>query len=496
MNLKTLRRRGGLLARFASMAVFSLVSISECLAQSATPALSAGSFGGAVPVSGSYAGGGLPPLDVPVNRLPSRDPNAIALDGWLLYPSLRTYSAWSDNVFFSPVGPINAAGLGINPALTAVWTNGIHTTVLYGDLDRQTFPSDNQINTLDGRAGFIQRYEAMRDLIFTVNANFSHQTWAAGLQNSLQIPSGTSTILPNGNTVSPTGAIISSSGQPTGQITQASASNIPLSVNPFNQYTGTFSVDKIFNRGILSVSESISRTDYDSNLLLGNFKSRTLTENGGVWLGPSLYAYSSGSLGTIDTAGSAFSPDSNSTTSYRVVGGLGTRQFGLWRGSLYFGHQGSQISSVSLPSTSAGGDVYGGALYYYPTPQLALTGTVDRTINISSLASPTNLALTLPDFAAVQVPLTDSTRTTSVSLVSTYEFTPQWFATMQLGFVRTSYLVLPRTDDSWIADAILRYNVRKNLAVTWEYRYRNIESNAALVSASSNFIMMGTTYGF
>jgi opacity protein-like surface antigen len=67
---------------------------------------------------------------------------------------------------------------------------------------------------------------------------------------------------------------------------------------------------------------------------------------------------------------------------------------------------------------------------------------------------------------------------------------------VQLGFVRTEYVETPRTDDSWIVDATLRYNVRKNLSVTWEYRYRSIESNAALVSASSNFVMMGTTYGF
>jgi Putative beta-barrel porin 2 len=495
MNFTTLRRRLRLLAQVAGAAILLVSSISECFAQAASSGLS-GPAGGGVAVSSSYAAGALPPLDVPLNRLPARDPSAIAIDGWLLYPSLRTYTTWSDNVFFSPVGSINAAGLGVNPALTAVWTNGIHTTILYGDLDRQTFPTENQINTLDGRAGFTHRYEAMRDLIFTVNGNFSHQTWAAGLQNSLQIPSATPTILPNGNTVSPTGAIISPSGQPTGQVVQASGSNVPLSVDPYTQYTGTFSVDKIFNRGILSVSESLSRTDYDSNLVLGNFKSKTLTENAGAWLGPLLYAYSSGSYGTIDSAGSAVSPNSNSSTSYRIVGGLGTRQLGLWRGSMYFGHQGSEISNVSLPSTTAGGDVYGGALFYYPTPRLALSGTIDRTVNISSQASPTNLALTLPNFAAVQVPLTDSTSTTAVSLLSTYEFTQQWFGSVQLGFVRTEYVETPRTDDSWIVDATLRYNVRKNLSVTWEYRYRSIESNAALVSASSNFVMMGTTYGF
>ncbi len=336
----------------------------------------------------------------------------------------------------------------------------------------------------------------MRDLIFTVNGNFNHQTWSTGLQNSIQMfaSAPTSTILANGNNGSPNGT--SPSGQPIGQVTQATASNARLNVNPFNQYTGTFSIDKIFNRGVLSVSGSINRTDYDSQVLQGNFRSRTLTENAGAWLGPLLYAYSSGSVGTIVTDASSISPAPNSTTSYRVLGGLGTRQFGLWRGSLYFGHQGSQSSTVGLPDISTGGDVYGGAIFYYPIPQLAFTGTVDRTVNISSQASPTNLALTLPNFAAVQVPLTDSTRTTSASLLSTYEITQQWLATVQLGYVRTEYVETPRIDSSWILDAVLRYQVRPNVSLTWEYRYTNIISNAALVSATSNYLIVGTTYGF
>src|SRR3984893_9137973 len=127
-----------------------------------------------------------PPLDVPrVGRLPARDPNAIAIDGWLLYPTLRIYSLYSDNLFLSPTSPIAAAGVGVTPSMSAVWSNGIHTTTLYGNIDRQAYPTDDDINTLDGRAGFTQRYEALRDLIFTVNGNYTHQTLTTGLQSSI-----------------------------------------------------------------------------------------------------------------------------------------------------------------------------------------------------------------------------------------------------------------------------------------------------------------------
>ena len=64
---------------------------------------------------------------------------------------------------------------------------------------------------------------------------------------------------------------------------------------------------------------------------------------------PIFYAYSDGSFTLRDNSG----PNSDSTA-YRVIGGIGTRQFGLFSASFYFGHQGSE------QSRAAGGDVYGG----------------------------------------------------------------------------------------------------------------------------------------
>ena len=436
-----------------------------------------------------------PPLDVPLNRPAARDPSAITVEGWQLYPTLKTYSLWSDNLFFSPTAPLTGAGFGVTPSLAAVWSNGIHTTTLYGNLDRQVYPTQNEINTLDGRAGFTQRYEAMRDLIFTVNGDYNHQTWATGLQNSIQVAAATPTtaLLPNGNTVLPNGTIVSPSGQPVGQVTQPTGSLLPVFVNPHNQYTGAFSVDKIFNRGILTLGGSVVRTEYDNQTVQKNTAARTLTEHASAWLGPLFYAYSNGSIGTVVTEAI-----SSSTTSYRVIGGLGTRRFDLYQGSLYLGHQGSQSQSTTglQTGTTAGGDVYGASISYYPTDRLSFIGTLDRTINISSQASATNLALTLPSFAGVQVPLTASTRITSASLQSNYEITPQWFATALVGYTRINYIGSARLDNSWVVDATLRYDIWRNMSLNWEYRYRSILSNAPLVSATSNYITMGATYKF
>jgi hypothetical protein len=471
-------------ARLAFVALFLIASISQSLAQTA---LQTGSQ--------SVVGSGAPP-DISINRLPARDPNAIAVDGWLLYPTLRLYSLYTDNFFQTPQNPLSVGGIGVTPSMAAVWSNGIHTTTLYGSIDRQDYPTDNGINTLDGRAGFTQRYEAMRDLIFTVNGNYAHQTLTTGLQNSIQSPAAapTTTVLPNGNTVLPNGTILSPSGQPVGQTTAASGSTVPLQVNPSNQFTGTFTVDKIFSRAAFSLSGSFNRTEYENQTIQPDFSSRTLTENAAAWLGPLVYAYSNGSVTTtVDDAinGPNISSPSTSITSYRVIGGLGTRPSELFLGNVYFGHQGSESGGAT-----AEGNVYGGRLAYYPSAALTFTGTIDRTINIASQPFTSNLALTLPGLTAIQTPIGTSTITTSIGLGAIYSITQQWFTNCQLSYSQIEYPGSTRLDNSWVLDATLRYDIWRNMSILWEYRYSTVLSNVPLTSFSSNYGVVGATYRF
>lgn len=448
------------------------------------------------PGSGSSVGAGGPPPDISVGKLPARDSNAITVDGWSLYPTLRVYSDYQDNFFQTPTNPLSVGGLGIAPSLTAVHSDGIHTTTLYGNIDRQDYPTNTTIDTLNGRAGFTERYEAMRDLIFTVNGDYSHQTLATGLQSSIQLPAAApaTTILPNGNTLLPNGTILSPSGQPVGQANAAASSAVPLEINPSNQFTGTFTIDKIFNRAALSLSGSISRTEYENQTVQPNFASKTFTENAAAWLGPLIYAYSNGSVSAIlnDTvAGINTSALFPSTTSYRVVGGLGTRPGELFRGSVYFGHQGSEGGGAT-----AGGNVYGGQLTYRPSPDLTFTATVDRTINIASQPSATNLALTVPSLTSVQIPLFVSTVTTSFGLQTGYSITQQWFANCQMFYSQIEYVGSSRIDNSLVVDTSLRYDMTRSLSILWEYRYSPILSNVPLASINSNYAIMSATYRF
>jgi hypothetical protein len=106
------------------------------------------------------------------------------------------------------------------------------------------------------------------------------------------------------------------------------------------------------------------------------------------------------------------------------------------------------------------------------------------------------LALTLPGLTAQQVPIGASTAITSTGLHLTYEITRQWFLNCQVAYSRVAYIDSPRLDNGWLLDATLRYDIWRNLSLTWEYRYTTIVSNAPFASASANTGIMGATYKF
>jgi hypothetical protein len=428
-----------------------------------------------------------PPLDVPIGgKLGAKPGDAIPLEGWLLYPSIRMYSAYSNNLFNTPLSPISAWGFGVAPSLSAEWSNGIHTTTLHASVDRETYPTDNPANRLDWNTGFTQKYEALRDLTFRLNGDVAHATVANGLQNSIPTPINApqTQVLPNGDTLLPNGTILSPEGVPVGQTTPTPTVNGTSFISPNDQYTGTLSIDKIFNHGILNLTSAIARTNYETDSARDS-TSKTLTEHAGVWLGPLFYAYSDGSVATTSIT------TSGQTTSYRVVGGIGTRQFGLFRGSVYFGHQGSQGSSGT-----AGGDVYGGKLTYYPTSVWTISASADETINKASQAFASPLALTLPAQAPVQIPLGASTRITSTSLTSSYSFSPQWSTSENVGYTRIEYIGSSRLDNAWSAGATLSYDIWRNTKLTWQYQFTSVLSNAPLTSTKQDLITISADHKF
>jgi Putative beta-barrel porin 2 len=415
--------------------------------------------------------------------------NAIPVGSWLLYPTLNLFSQYSDNYFLSPTAKISGIGFGITPAMTAQWTDGIHSTTLYGNFQGIQYPTAPEINTTDGEATFTQRYSPLPDLSFSVSGDYTHRTIAPGLQNGIQpgISAPTITLLPNGNSVLPNGSIVSPTGQIVGQSTSALTVNGVTVVNPYDQYTGTARVDKIFSDGILSLGASTTRVSYEQQASQDlDFTATSFTEDASFWLGPVFYIFSNG----------AFAKDVNTAPNpsidiYRIVGGVGTRQFGLFRASAYFGHQGSE--SAGQP---AGGNVYGGALAYYPTADWTISAHVDETINISSQTTTSIQALTLPVLTPAQIPLSSSVKLTTATVQSSYIISPKWTITGSVGYTHVDEIGSPIIQNFWFVDTSVKYDIWRNMTLTLEYQYTNIASNEPLTSTSRNFIVLTAAYRF
>jgi hypothetical protein len=432
-----------------------------------------------------------------VNAGPTRCRSAIPVGEWLLYPSLRAYSLYSDNLFLAPTAPTKVLGFGTTPSLTAQWTNGIHTTTIFGNIDTQYYPTNTIINTFDREATITQKYAPLPDLTFTAVGDYTHKTIGSALTNSIpttvNTPVATPTLLPNGNIELPNGNIVAPNGQILGQVNPALANSGTTIVNPYDQYTATGSVSKIFNGASLTLSSSVASTDYQLTQGTGptsftSFTTESFTEGSSIALGPLFYAYSNGSFSMRNENTSV---DANSDA-YRVVGGIGTRQFGLFRASGYFGHQGSDVEG----SGTAGGNVYGGTVSYYPTLVWTIIARFDQTDNISSQSVASTQALALPTNSPVQIPLSSSTFISTPSLQTTYQISPKWTFLGDFTYSHIEYIGSPALTDAWFASATLSYEIWRNMTLTGQYQFANIVSNVAGESAQRNLVMLSADYRF
>jgi uncharacterized protein (PEP-CTERM system associated) len=165
---------------------------------------------------------------------------------------------------------------------------------------------------------------------------------------------------------------------------------------------------------------------------------------------------------------------------------------GLFRASGYYGHQGTDVQN----SGTAGGEVYGGSLTYYPTPIWTIGVSIDETVNISNQTGVTNIVLNNQGLSALAIPVSSSTRTTATSLNTSYLLSVQWSINGTFGFTRVDYINSPQWDNSWLADVAFRYQVTPRMTLSWEYQYSSIISNIPLSNSQRNFVSMGANYKF
>src|SRR5262249_18182998 len=398
-----------------------------------------------------------PPVTVP-NRddpfaKPSRDYSALPIGGWLLYPNIFLGGVYDSNVSQNSLGRTSSWGGRIVPSLLAGATDGIHKTTLYGMADVRAYANGDTAlrDTTAARAGIIQRFQPVSDLIFNAQGDYTRQR---DLFSTFGIDHSVTTLNPTAVGLSPVSSPVA-----------------------YNQFSGTASVQKMFDLAFVSFGGSVVDIVYDSGFglvpgdpVLGipavtgaaspNGATYTGTTRGGFWFTPFLYAYAEGA---VDQR--RYSLDQFNSSGYRTVGGIGTDQIGLFRGEVYGGYQSERHDFAPLGTVN--GTVVGGKLYYYPLRELTISASVDESLGVSLLQ-------VIPGARG------SSTGATPALRQATYALAREWAASARFGYIQTDYVGTIRRDDAWTAGGTVTYSVWVNFGLTLDYQHVELRSNVPL----------------
>lgn len=426
----------------------------------------AGVFAACLPAS-PLSAQGIYPLDIsnpgsmpgslealgPTNPLeaPSREYTGMPVGGWLLYASVLAGGVYDDNLYQTPTNKTSAWGLRLLPSIEAIKNNGIHKTKLYGFVDARFYGEEEEADVFNSEVGLEHVWEVQRDLVLRFKGDASRTTDTS-----------------NGGIV----------GTPTGFETVAA----PLT---YNEFAFAGSLFKSFDRVFVSLDGAAGRTVYeDIEDSLGveipqgyrDENAYVLKARLGAFLTPVIYGYVEPSQNWRRFADGAFNSDGQ-----RIVAGLGTDRISLFRGEVFAGYQRQDYENPAFGTVS--NFAFGGKLSWYPLRELTLRLEVDRSIADSTLFTPGN-------------PTGSPTEVTGVLLRSDYRLTDVWSLSARAGYDFVDYTQTPREDNQWLAGLTASYFVWRDLALTFDYEYINLDSNFAANSFTRNIYTIGGTYKF
>jgi len=389
----------------------------------------------------------------------TRDWSPLMVGGWQLSPTFFAGAIYNSNVDQNPITPDASWGERIVPGITAHLNNGIYTTDVYGVADITNYAnSDVTTKTaVDAKAGFTQVYAPAPDLTFRLGGDYTRQADVFGTSALAAI-----------NTFQP-----STPGAP----------STPTIISPlanagrYNQFSGTFSVDKSFGRTFVGLTASAVKTIFDSNSMLPTTPDGTvytITERTGFNLTPQIYAFVDPSVDW-----QRYSDATRNSNGYRVTAGVGTLAVGIWKGEVFGGYQTEKNDTTGTYNSP----VFGFRVGYSPTPIWNFQASVDETLGAAT--------------AAAGATTTSAARVATALANVEYKGLPQdWTTSARIGFVRTQYVGFARTDNGWLAGANVRYEFWRNLGITLDYQYKSVESDVALQSFSQHLISLGASYKY
>ena len=382
---------------------------------------------------------------------PGQTNDAMIAGGWLIYPSAFIGGIVDTNVNQAPKG-VTSAGVRITPSLLAETTTDLTKTTIYGVADSRIYTNSSNGDEVDVNSGLLEVFQPLPDLIFSGQADYTRQK---DLFNTL----GNAHAITNLN--------------PTG-IGLAPVAN-PLA---YNQLAAVGTVQKNFAESFVIVGGSIIGQIYDQSTLLNNQSPNNVTYTGslrgGLWLTPAIYGYLEGAGDARDE-----SVGNLGSTGYRAVGGFGTDQIGLVKGSIYGGYQAENYNAATIGTI--GSPVYGLRGYYYPLPELTFNVAVDETLGVSLLAPAASLALGT------------ATRVRTALATAEYTLSEQWTASGRGGYIHTDYIDNPRRDNAWTVGGTVTYELARNLGLTADYQHTQLSSNISNQGYDRDVFTFGVT---
>jgi hypothetical protein len=410
----------------------------------------------------------VPPVSPPFLRQLPDGRGTLTLGDWLLYPTLTVNSLYDTNLYSSVTHPIAAGGFDFKPSIVAKHDTGIWQTTLYGNLDTTQYPfNQSQNDTHNRQAGFTQTYEAMRDLIFTVQGNYSHQSNASVI----------TPIIPTSITSPATPAPLGAAGVAAIQQTIQ---------NPNDVFALNESIYKALNRAFVVFDATQLSTKYSDQLVSKNYSTQTYGGAGGYWFSPLFYAYVDGRQAFQSTE------DELGLSAYTVRGGIGSGRIGLFSGSAYYGRQGVQINSAA---GTAKGDIYGGTLSYFPTSFWNFNLSVDRVINISNISTTTSAISNLP--LAFNIGVNASARITTTSLATNYQWSAQTSLFGAIAYTNIDFIGGEPVENQWVGSVGVTHQLSQQLSLHLTYQYQStVSKQQPSINFTRNYVVLGATYNF
>ena len=392
----------------------------------------------------------------------------MAVDGWMVYPTLFVGAIYNSNVYQSSNGT-PAAGLQVVPYLEADFDSGIHKTTLFLNADGQMYPGQSarmgsKASTLSGQTGLVHLWQPTNDISVTILLNYARQDtpFASGLVTNSTIGSATSFV----------------------------NSGMAPNVSGYQQFsdtvTGAVTVEKLFTEQIFArTGVGAQYLTYEAPPMgyvapFGGWDYNAFLR-GGFWVTPQVNAF-------VEVGGDLrrYQTPWYNTNSYRMIGGLSTSMIGLFRGEVYGGVQTQDSSNGDFGSVTA--PAYGASLYYYPLRYLTLGWTLSNAFG--SAATPGVGA----QGTAVATP---NNQTVQALFEADYSLASSWTASVRAGYAQTKYSNSSFVNGAWTFGVGINYSIWKNYSITFNDELTRATANhTGNTTYSQNVTTIGVTYRY